>query len=48
MIRRAIIDKECRVHAGAHIGWDAEADKKQGFSVSDGGIVVVPKGTDVF
>ena len=48
VIRRAIIDKECRVHAGAHIGWDTEADKKQGFSVSDGGIVVVPKGTDVF
>lgn len=48
MIRRAIIDKECRIHAGARIGWDTEADRKRGFSISDGGIVVVAKGTDVF
>ncbi len=48
MIRRAIIDKECRVHAEARIGWDVEADKKRGFSISDGGVVVVPKGSEVF
>ena len=48
MIRRAIIDKECRIHAGARIGWDAEADRKRGFAISDGGIAVVAKGTDVF
>ncbi len=48
MIRRAIIDKECRIHAGARIGWDTEVDRKRGFTISDEGIVVVAKGTDVY
>jgi glucose-1-phosphate adenylyltransferase len=46
-IRRAIIDKECRVQAGAHVGYDIAEDKKRGFSVSESGIVVVPKGTEI-
>jgi glucose-1-phosphate adenylyltransferase len=46
-IRRAIVDKECRVRAGASIGCDHESDKARGFTISDDGIVVVPKGSDI-
>jgi glucose-1-phosphate adenylyltransferase len=44
-IRRAIVDKEARILAGTSIGYDPEMDKKRGFTISDNGIVVVPKGT---
>lgn len=44
VIRRAIIDKESKIRAGALLGFDREADKKRGCTVSDSGIVVVPKG----
>lgn len=43
-IRRAIIDKESRIRAGASIGFNREADLKRGCTISDNGIVVVPKG----
>jgi len=46
-IRRAIVDKESRIRAGALIGYDREADKRRGCTISDNGIVVVPKGTDI-
>jgi glucose-1-phosphate adenylyltransferase len=46
-IKRAIIDKESKIRVGASIGYDHEADKKRGFIISDNGIVVVPKGTDI-
>jgi glucose-1-phosphate adenylyltransferase len=46
-VRRAIIDKETRIRAGASIGIDLEDDKKRGFTLSDNGIVVVPKGMDI-
>jgi len=46
-IRRAIIDKEARIQAGASLGYDPEADKRRGCAVSDTGIVVVPKGMDI-
>ena len=46
-VRRAIVDKECRVRAGASLGYDPEADKSRGCTISDGGIVVIPKGTDI-
>ena len=46
-IRRAIVDKEVRIEAGASIGYDMEADKRRGCTVSDAGIVVVPKGADI-
>lgn len=46
-IRRAIIDKECRVRAGAFIGFDQALDKARGCTVTDSGIVVVPKGTEI-
>ncbi len=46
-IRRAIVDKESRIRAGVSIGYDREADKRRGYTISDNGIVVVPKGTDI-
>ena len=39
-VRRAIIDKNARIPAGAHIGFDEEQDRKR-YHVSDTGIVVV-------
>jgi len=42
-IRRAIIDKNVVIPPGTEIGIDPVADKKR-FSVSEGGIVVIPKG----
>lgn len=44
MIKRAIIDKDCNIQSGATLGYDLEADKKRGCTVSASGIVVVPKG----
>jgi len=46
-IRRAIIDKETRIQAGASLGYDREADTRRGCTVSDTGIVVVPKGMSI-
>lgn len=45
-IRRAIIDKDVVIPPGAVIGYNAKDDKKR-FSISDGGVVVVAKGTEV-
>ncbi len=45
-IRRAIIDKDVQISQGAKIGYSLKEDKKR-FTVSDSGIVVVPKGTKV-
>lgn len=42
-IRRAIIDKEVKIPAGAEIGFDLDRDRSLGFTVSDGGIVVIAK-----
>lgn len=46
-IRRAIVDKETMIRAGATIGYDLEADKRKGCTVSETGIVVVPKGMEI-
>lgn len=46
-IRRAIVDKEVRIESGASVGYDLEADKMRGCTISDTGIVVVPKGMNV-
>ena len=46
-IRRAIVDKGSRVRAGATIGYAREADERRGCTISDSGIVVVPKGMDI-
>jgi len=41
-LRRVVVDKRVRIPENAVIGYDAEQDRAQ-FTVSDGGIVVVPK-----
>ena len=43
-INRAIIDKDVFVPDGETVGLDLEKDKARGFTISPGGIVVVPKG----
>jgi glucose-1-phosphate adenylyltransferase len=42
-VRRAIVDKGVHIPAGMEIGYDLEADRQR-FTVSEGGVVVVPKG----
>ncbi|MFQ5597337.1 MAG: glucose-1-phosphate adenylyltransferase [Nitrospiria bacterium] len=42
-IRKSIIDKDVYIPPGTSIGWDEALDKKR-FTVSEKGIVVVPKG----
>jgi glucose-1-phosphate adenylyltransferase len=44
VVRRAIIDKNVRVPEGAHIGVEIEQDRARGYTVSEGGIVVLGKG----
>ncbi len=45
-IRKAIIDKDVYIPAGTTIGYNAEEDRSR-FSVSPGGVVVIPKGAEV-
>jgi glucose-1-phosphate adenylyltransferase len=47
VVRRAILDKDVCVLEGAQVGVDLEKDRRRGFTVSDGGVVVVGKGTVV-
>jgi glucose-1-phosphate adenylyltransferase len=42
-IRRAIIDKDVEIPPHAVIGYDPEADRARGFTVTEQGIVVIPK-----
>ena len=43
-IRRVIIDRGCQIPQGSVIGYDHEQDRRNGFRVSDNGIVLVTKG----
>ncbi len=45
-IRRAIIDKGVKIPANTTIGYDLEADRER-FTVTESGIVVVPKGAEI-
>ncbi|MDD4894113.1 MAG: glucose-1-phosphate adenylyltransferase [Candidatus Omnitrophica bacterium] len=45
-IKKAIIDKDINIPQGAVIGYDLEEDKKN-FHVTESGIVVVAKGTEI-
>ena len=47
VVKRAIIDKNVKVPAGAAIGLDAELDRARGFKVTDSGITVLSKGQHV-
>ena len=42
-IRKAIIDKNVVIPDGTTIGYDLDADRAMGYTVTDSGIVVVPK-----
>lgn len=42
-IRNAIIDKGVKIPEGMHIGFDANADKARGFTVTESGITVIGK-----
>ncbi len=42
-LRRCIVDKDVQVPPKETIGWDLERDRKR-FTISEGGVVVVPKG----
>jgi glucose-1-phosphate adenylyltransferase len=42
-IRRAIIDKDVHLPEGTEIGYDHDADRRRGFTVSEGGVVVIAK-----
>jgi glucose-1-phosphate adenylyltransferase len=42
-VNRAIIDKNVVVGSGCQIGYDVEADRKRGLTVTESGIVVVSK-----
>jgi glucose-1-phosphate adenylyltransferase len=46
IVRRAIIDKDVVIDPGAQIGVDPDQDRQR-FTVSEGGVVVVPKGAHV-
>ncbi|MDC0935608.1 glucose-1-phosphate adenylyltransferase [Pirellulales bacterium] len=46
IIRKAIIDKNVDIPAGAKVGVDLEADRGRGFTVSEGGVVVIPAVAD--
>jgi glucose-1-phosphate adenylyltransferase len=44
ILRRAIIDKNVRIPSGVQVGVNHEDDRARGFTISDAGVVVVPKG----
>ncbi|MDD5703732.1 MAG: sugar phosphate nucleotidyltransferase, partial [Dehalococcoidales bacterium] len=46
-IRRSIIDKESTIRAGAAIGYNVDADIARGFTLSDRGVVVVPRNAEI-
>jgi glucose-1-phosphate adenylyltransferase len=46
-VRRAIIDKGVRIPQDAEIGYDLDRDRKRGFAVSEGGVVVIAKADGV-
>lgn len=48
VVKRAILDKNVIVEEGATVGIDHDLDRARGFTVTDSGITVVPKGVTVY
>ena len=46
-IRKAIIDKDVKIPPGFEIGWNHEADRARGLTVTEEGVTVVAKGEDL-
>ena len=46
-VRNTILDKGVSIPAGVKVGYDHEHDRERGFTVSEGGIVVIAKGDGV-
>jgi len=46
-LRRAIVDKDVALPSGTHVGFDAEADRARGWTVTETGITVIPKSPSV-
>ncbi|MBI9114997.1 glucose-1-phosphate adenylyltransferase [Sanguibacter suaedae] len=46
-VHRAIVDKNVIIHERARVGLNAEEDRARGFTVTESGITVVPKGSIV-
>ena len=44
IVRRAIVDKNVRIPPGMQIGVNLDEDRGRGFTISDNGVVVIPKG----
>ncbi|MFM7148797.1 MAG: glucose-1-phosphate adenylyltransferase, partial [Gemmataceae bacterium] len=42
-IRRAIVDKDVKIPQNTTIGYDLEQDRRRGFTVTEGGLVVIAK-----
>jgi glucose-1-phosphate adenylyltransferase len=42
-IKKAIIDKNVVIPDGTTIGYDLDADRRMGYTVTESGIVVVPR-----
>ena len=42
-VRKAIIDKNITIADGEEIGYDLEADRRKGYTITESGIVVVPR-----
>ncbi len=46
-IRRTIIDKDVCIPPGVEIGYNPEADRRRGFTVTESGVVVIAKGDGI-
>ena len=46
-LRRVIVDKDVHLPAGTTIGYDADHDRSRGFTVTESGLVVIPRGENV-
>ena len=47
VVRRAILDKDVVIEAGASVGVDPDADRARGLTVTESGITIVGKGVRV-